>query len=219
MKKYFYSARIVKMIFMVTFMLLVGLQTPAMASDFGSKEIFMCIFGAALIIPLPFMFILGRRKDKNNEDDDYEDYDDEYDDDDDDNDDEYVSHARKKQQKALPVRGNAGLQFPVAAPSRCAALVGVYGYYSGQEIRLSSTPITLGRDSLKCQIMFPESSCAISRVHCVIDANNDRYMICDLSSNGTWVNGQKMSRGASVMLANGSEISLANGAEVFRFTC
>ena len=58
----------------------------------------------------------------------------------------------------------------------------------------------------------------VSRKHVGIcyDSLTRRYRITDYSSNGTWVNGEKLTQGVPVYVENNSEIKLANGKNVFR---
>tara|TARA_R110002095_G_scaffold173522_8_gene150903 strand:- start:20357 stop:20782 length:426 start_codon:yes stop_codon:yes gene_type:complete len=84
-----------------------------------------------------------------------------------------------------------------------ARLIPVNG---GQPIELKRDVTVVGRKSDLCDIQIDKNS--ISKIHCVIIKTDGLLFVRDLcSTNGTRVNGQKITRGA---LLPGDELSLAS---------
>ncbi|WP_299463454.1 FHA domain-containing protein [uncultured Gimesia sp.] len=84
-----------------------------------------------------------------------------------------------------------------------ARLIPVNG---GQPIELKKDVTVVGRKSDLCDIQIDKNS--ISKIHCVIIKTDGLLFVRDLcSTNGTRVNGQKITRGA---LLPGDELSLAS---------
>ncbi|WP_298864179.1 FHA domain-containing protein [uncultured Gimesia sp.] len=84
-----------------------------------------------------------------------------------------------------------------------ARLIPVNG---GEPILLKKDVILVGRKSDLCDIQIDKNS--ISKIHCVIIKTDGLLFVRDLcSTNGTRVNGQKITRGA---LLPGDELSLAS---------
>lgn len=78
-----------------------------------------------------------------------------------------------------------------APPERSYALQGVSGVYSGRRIPLSTGSVLVGRGK-ECQILFPDSSSGVSRLHCEITNQAGSLYIRDLgSSYGTYLNGNR----------------------------
>ncbi|QDT41197.1 FHA domain protein [Gimesia alba] len=84
-----------------------------------------------------------------------------------------------------------------------ARLIPVNG---GQPIEITRDVSVVGRKSDLCDIQIDKNS--ISKIHCVIIKTDGLLFVRDLcSTNGTRVNGQKITRGA---LLPGDELSLAS---------
>ena len=84
-----------------------------------------------------------------------------------------------------------------------ARLIPVNG---GQPIVLKRDVTVVGRKSELCDIQIDKNS--ISKIHCLIIKTDGLLFVRDLcSTNGTRVNGQKITRGA---LLPGDELSLAS---------
>ncbi|WP_417380529.1 FHA domain-containing protein [Gimesia sp.] len=84
-----------------------------------------------------------------------------------------------------------------------ARLIPVNG---GQPILIKKDVTVVGRKSDLCDIQIDKNS--ISKIHCVIIKTDGLLFVRDLcSTNGTRVNGQKITRGA---LLPGDELSLAS---------
>ena len=83
-----------------------------------------------------------------------------------------------------------------------AKLVVISGILTGQVFPLESTTTTFGRDASNT-IGVPDTT--LSRLHCVFDFDREGWNVRDVgSSNGTFVNGQKIER---QLLAEGDRIS------------
>jgi pSer/pThr/pTyr-binding forkhead associated (FHA) protein len=59
----------------------------------------------------------------------------------------------------------------------------------GREYTIGDLPITLGRDA-GCEVVVPSKD--VSRRHCDISPTPDGYLLIDNSTNGTWVNGERI---------------------------
>lgn len=58
----------------------------------------------------------------------------------------------------------------------------------------------------------------VSRLHALITRNGDSLMLTDLSSNGTWVNGERLASSTPVQLQEGVHIWIANLEMILFFT-
>jgi hypothetical protein len=91
-----------------------------------------------------------------------------------------------------------------------ATVVGVAGDLTGKRIALGNKPITFGRGDENDIVLATPSA---SRVHAELRLQGGGYVLRDRgSSNGTWVNGERVTERA---LQAGDQISI--GDEVFRF--
>lgn len=69
---------------------------------------------------------------------------------------------------------------------------------------------TIGRDE-GCDIVIPDSSDVISRLHATIRVeSNDKIFITDQSRNGTYVNGMKMSSNVEIPVSRKDVVSFAH---------
>lgn len=107
----------------------------------------------------------------------------------------------------------------------CAEIQGVYGVHASQSFPLptpnGSNTLVFGRDAGTCQVVFPQNTTSVSKLHCRItwDAAN-RYLLVEdnNSTNGTFVNKQRIASGQSKRLSNGDVIHLggADSKDVFK---
>ena len=89
------------------------------------------------------------------------------------------------------------------------ALYGASGIYGGQKFMIDSD-IIMGRDSSRCNIVFPPDAKDVSRVHCQILKNVEgRTGIIDCGSTyGTFINSYRLIPGQLALLQSGTEIKL-----------
>ncbi len=90
-----------------------------------------------------------------------------------------------------PEQPQCNVVIPSAKPS-ALGIEGLSGYYENVFFPLSEKRVVLGRSAEKCQIIFPDDSRGVSRVHCelLLDKEARTVYIKDLgSSNGTFVSG------------------------------
>jgi DNA-binding winged helix-turn-helix (wHTH) protein len=91
----------------------------------------------------------------------------------------------------------------------------VYRRLSGTEEYIKLQPITTFGRSETCDIMIPSPT--VSRVHAQIELQHNRYILSDAgSSNGTYVNGQRLDEPAQ--LSTNDEIWLGSSAVALLFT-
>ena len=110
---------------------------------------------------------------------------------------------------------------PEEAPSTAqnGAVEGVSGDYAGAVINLKpGEKILIGRDATVCNIILAADRKDISRRHCSVqyDSYTDSFKVTDMSSNGTYVNGQQMVKDQETQLPVGTVIALGNGENQFR---
>jgi len=75
--------------------------------------------------------------------------------------------------------------------------------------------VTVGRDPSRCTLVLSQYS-SVSAVHCRMDIGDHRVTVTDLnSSNGTFVNGNRLQPGQSVVTRAGDTVKLASDACVF----
>ena len=94
----------------------------------------------------------------------------------------------------------------------------IAGQYAGNEMILQPNEVIyLGRDSNRCQVVFPRME--VSGLHCKIQFigyPKSTYYITDYSTNGTYLNlSMKLPKGQEVECPIGSRITLAFGSEEF----
>lgn len=123
----------------------------------------------------------------------------------------------------LLVTDKGAANSPAKAPAKGASaapvksgtptLLGVTGKYAGQKIPLNSR-ITIGRDPVRCQLVFEPNTAGVSSNHCTVyyDAQTAQFVLVDNgSSYGTFLaNGQKLAPNVPVRLAAGDGFYLAN---------
>ncbi len=99
-----------------------------------------------------------------------------------------------------------------AVRKKPGAIKCISGEYSGGEFPLTDgEELVIGRNAAVCNIVFSPSNKAISQKHVVIkyDSQNNIYVVTDLSSNGTFANGQRLQKGTPMQINRGAVLSLA----------
>ncbi len=119
-----------------------------------------------------------------------------------------------KKKSSAPGARPAGKAASAAKP----VLRGVTGLFAGQSFSLER-PVTLGRDSSRCSVVFPASTPGISSCHCTVyfDAANGTFVLTDSgSSYGTFlVNGRKLASGVPERLTDGDMFYMADPSVKF----
>lgn len=70
---------------------------------------------------------------------------------------------------------------------------------------------TVGRSS-ECDWQIPDPQCLVSKLHCLIEADHDGFVLHDKSANGSLVNGVLVGEGDSARLSHGAVIELSSFA-------
>lgn len=99
------------------------------------------------------------------------------------------------------------------------SLVGLKGSCGGYNFELTpGEEFVIGKDAKMASIVIDPSYKEISRKHCGITYSQatDNFAIIDYSSNGTWANEIKLSRGEVAYFPKGTVIKLANDKNTFR---
>ncbi|MBT8340449.1 MAG: FHA domain-containing protein [Desulfatitalea sp.] len=92
-------------------------------------------------------------------------------------------------------------------PQITVQLVHIQGPLKGDIQELSASEIRIGRHP-DCQVKFPKDLTTLSRVHAKIVREGNRFKIIDQSTNGTYVNGQRI---AESYLKDGDVVMFAEG--------
>ncbi len=99
------------------------------------------------------------------------------------------------------------------------SLVGLKGSCGGYNFELTpGEEFIIGKDAKMASIVIDPSYKEISRKHCGITYSpiTDNFAIIDYSSNGTWANEIKLTRGEVAYFPKGTVIKLANDKNTFR---
>ncbi len=112
---------------------------------------------------------------------------------------------------ALIIAGSKGKK-----NSRTLVFGGVMG---GKSIPLKKgTPVVIGRDPNRCQVVYPKDAAGVSSVHCTITFDGNQVTVADNgSSYGTMVGGTKVEPGKPMVMHRGQEVvfgSEKNSAEL-----
>lgn len=99
------------------------------------------------------------------------------------------------------------------APVIIVQLIHIEGPLKGQIIELSDPVIKIGRHP-SCQLKYPAKLAIISRYHAEITRDGNRFKLTDQSSNGTIVNGKKITE---VILKSGDVITVSEGGPKVSF--
>jgi len=98
-------------------------------------------------------------------------------------------------------------------PNITVQLVHMQGPLKGEIQELSEGDIRIGRHP-DCQVLFPKELVTLSRVHARIVREGNRFKLIDQSTNGTYVNGQRVSE---TYLKDGDVIMFAEGGPKVSF--
>ena len=95
----------------------------------------------------------------------------------------------------------------------------VFTSLSGKTISLKKgTPVVIGRDPSRCQVVYPKDTQGVSSVHCTITFDGTQVLVADNgSSYGTYIGGQKVEPGKPMVMHRGQEVTFGsnkNGAEL-----
>lgn len=135
--------------------------------------------------------------------------------------------AYKYYQSNESILGNIALQ-PISVkndemketlPVFKGSLVGLKGSCGGYNFELTSgEEFIIGKDAKMASIVIDPSYKEISRKHCGVTYSSatDNFAVIDYSSNGTWANDIKLSRGEIAYFPKGTVIKLANDKNTFR---
>ncbi len=86
------------------------------------------------------------------------------------------------------------------------------GSMGGKVVPLKKgTPVVIGRDPKRCQIVYPKDAAGVSSVHCTISYDGNQVTVADNgSSYGTFVGGQKVEPGKPMVMHRGQEVTFGS---------
>ena len=103
--------------------------------------------------------------------------------------------------------------------AQIGAIEGIKGDYESSVINMKpGEKIIIGRDPTCCNIVISSEKRDISRSHCSVkyDPYTDSFKVIDMSSNGTFVNGQRLPKDQETQLPAGTVLALGSGENQFR---
>lgn len=94
---------------------------------------------------------------------------------------------------------------------------GITGHFAGKRYAVNGV-VRIGRDTTQCQIVYPEGTQGISRVHCELLCVNGKLYLKDLgASYGTFLkDGQRLASNQAIELQPGEQFYLASPKETFQ---
>lgn len=98
-------------------------------------------------------------------------------------------------------------------PTISVQLVHIQGPLKGEIQEFTDHEISIGRHP-DCQVNFPKDLVTLSRIHARIVREGNRFKLSDQSTNGTYVNGQKVSE---IYLKDGDVVMFAEGGPKVSF--
>ncbi len=103
-----------------------------------------------------------------------------------------------------------------ASPYGTPMLTGIQGEYAGASIPLEAgQKLIVGRDASRCNVIL--SSHQVSRLHMTVEFVENRFIVVDYSTYGTFDLEQgQLPKEKSVSVAPGSSLRLGHGEDVFR---
>ena len=142
----------------------------------------------------------------------------------------YRQLSMKKAETAVTVKPGEGEMLPQSGSTQTTVLsqtpdrgtgifTGTGGSLAGQAYFLADGEVyNVGRDSAQCGIGISDNNISVSRVHCSIrySAADDGFYITDMSSNGTFVNGEKILREQMQFVQRGAVVALGDKVNCFQ---
>ena len=130
-----------------------------------------------------------------------------------------VAQAGKDEQKKNDPEGKVEPIDPPTEVKVQGILLGEKGSCAGYMFELvSGEEIIIGKDAKMASVVIDPAYKEISRKHAGVcfDIRSGQYRVTDYSSNGTTLNGEKLTPGVPVFVPAGSVLELANGKNMFR---
>lgn len=125
---------------------------------------------------------------------------------------------KKKEPSAGSASGAGSAVFPTSPLPRQAGmtLVGQGGAMNGRRFPCQGDSLSMGRDSARCAIVYPDGEPGVSRLHCQLVRQNGRWTLTDMgSAYGTYLNGTKIEADIPYPLRDGDVFYLASQANSF----
>lgn len=126
---------------------------------------------------------------------------------------ELINYTQRKVQKNdQPLVGNKDL-------SQRAMLHCLSGPYAGNSLELKEQTLSIGRDPELCQLVMPSTRSEIGRRHCSLSFDPDQacfWLEDHWSTNGTFVNNQRITSGELQRLSNGDQFYLNTAENMFK---
>lgn len=92
-------------------------------------------------------------------------------------------------------------------------IYGLKGIYAGNSLTVTDS-LMVGRSAADCQLVFPDGTAGISRLHCglFIDRKEQEVILQDMNSTyGTFLNGKRLVRGEAARVKNRDRVMVGDG--------
>lgn len=122
----------------------------------------------------------------------------------------------KGKKKAVPTEGvQNGATTPVGSSGK-NYLIGISGYMAGKRFAVPNRAV-IGRDSTKCNVVYPADQPGVSGVHCELKFEGSVFILKDCgSSYGTFIaDGTKLEPHVGVVLSNGAKFWIGTKENLF----
>ena len=130
----------------------------------------------------------------------------------------YVLNGKAEDVNSVPIYENNQTQMHDAYGNQ-PELVGISGPLAGRTYQVGQNGLSIGRDSIACQVVVPSSQANVSRVHCYVTFNSasGMFVVNDRNStHGTFTaDGRKISNAQPMALKSGDRFYLAVPENMF----
>ncbi len=112
--------------------------------------------------------------------------------------------------------GTVGETLPEKETSKKMYLLGIKGYFEGKKFAITDR-VVIGRDSSRCNVVFPPEQPGVSSVHCAISISGGSLSIKDCGSTyGTYLaDGNKLPANLPTVLRSGAQFWVGDKQNVF----
>ncbi len=120
--------------------------------------------------------------------------------------------------RRLTTRGNAEISVITSTNSRRGRITVISGEGNGNSVTVGSLEsVRIGRSRRSCELAVPSRD--ISRFHCLAayDGKRNVFIVTDYSTNGVYLNGQRLPKNLPVTIPAGTILVLANVSHQVQF--
>ena len=118
----------------------------------------------------------------------------------------------------IPVQPKPEPQMSKQQAPKNGTITGINGSCAGFQVHINTgEQVIIGKDANMANIVIDASYGSVSRKHVGIsyDVARGKYCVTDYSSNGTYVDGNRLTKNKAVFISPGSEIQIADDKNTF----